>query len=128
MSILLDTHVLLWFQALDSRLRPALREQIEESPEDHYVSHASLWEIAVKSSLGKLSLGRDLRDTFKLIAEAGFVLMPLKEEHFLKVATLPFHHRDPFDRMLIAQAQEEGMQLMTADRHFEQYGVSLIRA
>lgn len=128
MSILLDTHVFLWFQALDSRLRPALRKQIEESPEDHYVSHASLWEIAVKVPLGKLSLGPDLGTTFKLIAEAGFVLMPLKEEHFLKVATLPFHHRDPFDRMLIAQAQEEGMQLMTADRHFEQYGVSLIRA
>lgn len=128
MSVLLDTHVLLWFQSLDKRLLSHQRKEIEESPETYYVSQASLREIAIKTSLGKLKLDRDLKATFKLVLDAGFMVLPLKNEHFLRVADLPFHHRDPFDRLLIAQAQVEGMRLMTADRHFDPYGVPLIRA
>lgn len=126
MSVLLDTHVLLWFQSLDKRLSSALRDRIERSDDDYYVSHVSYWEIAIKSSIGKLKLDRDLAATYRLIHEAGFLTLPFSEEHFLEVATLPLHHRDPFDRMLIAQAKHEGMHLLTADPHFGAYDVQLI--
>lgn len=126
MSVLLDTHVLLWFQLLDKRLSPALRNRIERSPEAHYVSQVSLWEIAIKASIGKLRVSQDLATTFKDIQEAGFLILPFREEHFLEVAALPFHHRDPFDRMLIAQAKNEGMDQLTADPHFSTYDVSIV--
>ncbi|MDX9749464.1 MAG: type II toxin-antitoxin system VapC family toxin [Flavobacteriales bacterium] len=102
MSVLLDTHVLLWFQSLDRRLAPSVRDQIERSPEAHFVSHVSFWEIAIKSSIGKLRLDQGLATTFKLIGDAGFLTTPIKEEHFLAVASLPLHHRDPFDRPAVA--------------------------
>ncbi len=126
MSVLLDTHVLLWFQSLDKRLPVKLRERIEQSDEDHFVSQVSLWEIAIKSSIGKLTLDRDLPATYRMIHEAGFLPLPFREEHFLEVSTLPMHHRDPFDRMLIAQARREKMRLLTADPHFGNYDVQLI--
>lgn len=128
MSVLLDTHVLLWFQLLDKRLSASLRNRIERSPEAHYVSQVSFWEIAIKASLGKLRLSQDLAATFKDIRDAGFLVLPSREEHFLEVAMLPFHHRDPFDRMLIAQARNEGMELLTADLHFAAYDVALVKA
>jgi len=128
MSVFLDTHVLLWFQSLDRRLTPSIRDRIERSPEAHFVSHVSFWEIAIKSSIGKLKLDQDLATTYKFISGAGFLTLPIKEEHFLEAAALPFHHRDPFDRMLIAQAKHEGMQLLTADPHFRAYDVPLIGA
>lgn len=126
MNVLLDTHVLLWFQSLDKRLPVALRDRIERSEDEYYVSHASLWEIAIKVSIGKLELDRDLPSTFRAIREAGFPLLPLTEDHFLGVSLLPLHHRDPFDRMLIAQAKHEGMHLLTGDGRFGAYDVPLI--
>src|SRR5690606_21031984 len=113
MSVLLDTHVLLWFQSLDKRLSRKVRERIETADEDFCISHVTFWEIAIKTSIGKLTLDRDLATTYRLIHEAGFLVLPLREEHFLAAASLPLHHRDPFDRMLIAQAQHEGMHLIT---------------
>lgn len=126
MSVLLDTHVLLWFQSLDKRLSRQVRERIETADEDFCISHATFWEIAIKSSIGKLTLDRDLTTTYRLIHEAGFLVLPLREEHFLAASSLPLHHRDPFDRMLIAQAQHEGMHLITADPHFAAYEVPVI--
>ena len=126
MSVLLDTHVLLWFQSLDERISPALRDRIEHSDEDHYVSHVSFWGIAIKTYIGKLKLDRDLSATFRAIQDAGFLILPLRESHFLGIATLPLHHRDPFDRMLIAQAKHEGMHILTADAHFGAYDVPVI--
>jgi len=128
MSVLLDTHVLLWFQSLDKRLPAKLRKRIEGADEDFYISHVSFWEIAIKTSIGKLSLDRDLATTYRLVHEAGFLVLPLREEHFLAASSLPLHHRDPFDRMLIAQAKHEGMHLLTADPHFAAYGVPVIKA
>ncbi len=127
MSVLLDTHVLLWFQSLDMRLAPSVRDRIERSPDAHFVSHVSFWEMAIKSSIGKRKLDHDLATTFKLIRDAGFLTLPIKVEHFLEVAVLPLHHRDPFDRMLIAQAKHEGMHLLPADPHFVAYDVPLVK-
>lgn len=126
MSVLLDTHVLLWFQSLDKRLSREVRERIETADEDFYISHVTFWEIAIKTSIGKLTLDRDLASTYRLAHEAGFLVLPLREEHFLAASSLPLHHRDPFDRMLIAQAKHEGMHLITADPHFAAYGVPVI--
>jgi PIN domain nuclease of toxin-antitoxin system len=126
MSVLLDTHVLLWFQSLDKRLSRQVRERIETADEVFCISHVTFWEIAIKNSIGKLTLDRDLTTTFRLIHEAGFLILPLREEHFLAASSLPLHHRDPFDRMLVAQAQHEGMHLITADPHFAAYEVPVI--
>src|SRR5690606_37814032 len=103
-----------------------VRERIETADEDFCISHVTFWEIAIKTSIGKLTLDRDLATTYRLIHEAGFLVLPLREEHFLAAASLPLHHRDPFDRMLIAQAQHEGMHLITADPHFVTYEVPVI--
>jgi PIN domain nuclease of toxin-antitoxin system len=125
MRVLIDTHILLWFQSLDPKLSASTRQRIELSPDDHFVSQASLWEIAIKHSIGKLTLDRDLPTTFALIEEAGFSILPLERTHILALSTLPLHHRDPFDRMLIAQAKAEGMHIITADPHFGAYEVPL---
>lgn len=95
MSALLDTHVLLWFQRLDKRLDPELRERVERSDEDFYVSHVSFWEIAIKTSIGKLNLDRDIASTYRLIHEAGFKTLAFHEAHFIELAQVPLHHRAP---------------------------------
>lgn len=93
MSVLLDTHVLLWFQSLDKRLSGEVRERIETANEDFCISHVTFGEIAIKTSIGKLTLDRDLTTTYRLIHEAGFLILPLREEHFLAASSLPLHHR-----------------------------------
>lgn len=128
MNVLLDTHILLWFQGMDKRLSKERREEIEYGEHDYFVSHVSFWEIAIKVSINKLVLDRDLQATFSLVKEAGFEVLNLMDDHFLEVSMLPLHHRDPFDRMLIAQAKAEGMQLLTADPHFALYDVPLVKA
>ena len=126
MTVLLDTHVLLWFQGLDRRLSPDIRNRIETGPERFFVSQISLWEIAIKHSIGKLPLDRDLSTTFAKVEEAGFEILSLRTTHTVEVGKLPFHHRDPFDRMLIAQAKAESMQLLTVEPHFKLYDVALL--
>lgn len=128
MKVLLDTHVLLWFQALDQRLSGKIREEIEYGDDEYFVSRASLWEIAIKVSINKLKLDRDLRTTFDLVETAGFRVLDLTNNHLLEVSKLPLHHRDPFDRMLIAQAKVGGMKVLTADPHFNRYKVSVLQA
>jgi PIN domain nuclease of toxin-antitoxin system len=126
MRVLLDTYVLLWFQSLDKRLSAGLRARIEDTGDPYYVSHVSLWEIATKHSIGKLPLDRDLATTFARVEEAGFIIFPLHASHIIEAGKLPLHHRDPFDRMLVAQAKHEGMHLPTADPHFKAYDVPLV--
>ena len=128
MNVLLDTHILLWFQGMDKRLTENLREEIEYGDHECFVSRASLWEIAIKVSINKLKLDRDLHTTFRLVEDAGFLVLDITNQHLLEVSLLPLHHRDPFDRMLIAQAKVEGMQLLTADPHFASYEVTLLKA
>jgi PIN domain nuclease of toxin-antitoxin system len=119
--VLLDSHYLLWFLAGDRRrIGPELRARIETEPA--IVSVASLWEIAIKLELGKLEAPEDLPER---VEEAGFGILALSAEHAWQVRRLPSHHRDPFDRMLIAQAQVERLAILTADPVFAQYEVAL---
>lgn len=124
--LLLDTHVWLWWFTGDSRLSGSARDLIAGAPEVRF-SAASAWEIAIKASLGKLTLAR----TFRLGAELqrdGFEALPIELAHAEAVRALPMHHRDPFDRLLIAQAQAESLTIVTADPQFERYDVEIVRA
>jgi PIN domain nuclease of toxin-antitoxin system len=118
MRVLLDTHLLLWALATPGRLSPAAREAIAAG--DVYVSAASIWEISIKTQLGKLDANP--RDVLAAIEPAGFALLPITGEHAARVAELPAVHRDPFDRMLAAQASVEPMILLTNDTALSQYG------
>lgn len=120
--LLLDSHVLLWFVAGDrKRISSALRARIEGS--EGAVSVASLWEIAIKASLGKLDAPDDLPER---VEELGFELLGIESKHAWRVHSLPHHHGDPFDRMLVAQAQAERLPIVTVDPAFDQYDVTVI--
>ena len=125
MKVLIDTHVLLWFQASDKALTQAHRQIINAPENECSVSIVSFWEIAIKHSMGKLPLQKGLSAFFDTVHQAEFPLMPVLEQHIHMLSTLPLHRRDPFDRMLIAQARSEGMHILTADPHFAAYEVPL---
>ncbi|MGQ0703235.1 MAG: type II toxin-antitoxin system VapC family toxin [Gemmatimonadales bacterium] len=123
MNLLLDTHVMIWWDE-GARLSVAARQAVEEADEV-YVSAASAWEIAIKASLGRIRTSRRLREA---VAESGFAELPLVFAHAERVAVLPRHHGDPFDRILIAQALEEDLVLVSRDSVFAPYEVRTIRA
>jgi len=116
--VLLDTHLLLWALSEPSKLPPAVRKQILAA--EVYVSAASIWEISIKSAIGKLEA--DPNQVLAAIEPAGFSILPVTGEHAAKVAELPSLHKDPFDRMLVAQASTEPMQLLTNDTALRGYG------
>jgi PIN domain nuclease of toxin-antitoxin system len=122
-NLLLDTHVLIWWDE-GRRLAPDARRAIEEA-DAVYVSAASAWEIAIKIGLGRL---RPTRTVEQATAESGFLELPISFRHAQHVAELPMHHRDPFDRLLIAQADVEELTLVTRDPVFGQYPVEMIQA
>jgi PIN domain nuclease of toxin-antitoxin system len=127
MTLLLDTHTLLWFLTNDSNLSARARGAIEDSANVARVSAASLWESAIKFALGKLKLPAPYADIFPRQLETnGFGLLPVTAAHCATLLTLPFHHRDPFDRLLLAQAKTEGMTLVTDDGQFACYGIPLL--
>src|ERR1700710_954125 len=120
--MLLDSHALLWFVAGDERrIGKALRARIEA--EATTVSAVRLWEIAIKASLGKLEAPDDLPTR---VQQLGFELLPVTAEHAWRVRSLPRHHRDPFDRLLIAQAQVERLPVVTIDPAFVAYDVTVV--
>ena len=124
MNLLLDTHALLWVMANDPRVRSQTLAALRSPDNQVYVSAASGWEIAIKVGLGKLRVPADVADW--LPAELDyhrFSRLPIQLEHVLAVEHLPPHHRDPFDRLLIAQAQVEAFTLVTRDRQFRAYPV-----
>jgi len=124
-NLLLDTHAMLWFLWADSQLSPNAKALIEDADNRKLVSIASCWEIAIKVGLGKLDLGEPSRSFLpREIAHNNFELLPIDLNHATMVEKLPTHHRDPFDRLLIAQAVVEGLSLVSADVAFDQYSVS----
>lgn len=119
MKLLLDTHVLLWSLTDDPRIS-AIRKRLLAADNDVFFSVASLWEIAIKVSLGKLQA--DATAVRDAAIEGGFVELPILGQHTLHVGEMPWHHRDPFDRLLVAQASAEPMRLLTADEQLLVYG------
>jgi PIN domain nuclease of toxin-antitoxin system len=116
--VLLDTHLLLWALSQPSKLSAATRKQILAA--EVYVSAASIWEISIKSATGKLAANPS--EVLAAIEPAGFIMLPVTGEHAAKVAELPLLHKDPFDRMLVAQASVEPMLLLTNDAALGGYG------
>ena len=123
MNLLLDTHVLIWWDE-DRRIAAGARRAIEEA-DTVYVSAVSAWEVAIKISLGRL---RPTRTVEQATAESGFLELPVTFRHAEQVADLPLHHRDPFDRMLVAQAAAEELIMVTRDPVFARYRVDVIPA
>ena len=115
MVLLLDTHVLLWTLDAPERLPREVVAQIESPETTIYFSAASIWEIAIKTALGKVAFQYSPEEIARAARDTGFVELPVSSAHGAKVAHLPLHHRDPFDRMLIAQALLMPAQLLTAD-------------
>jgi PIN domain nuclease of toxin-antitoxin system len=124
MKYLLDTHTVLWFFDLVDKLSENVLKAIVDPVNEKYVSIVSAWELAIKISLGKLAFDGGVGNFFNVIAENGFILLPVKENHIKQIEMLPFIHRDPFDRILIASAMSENMSLITADVNIHQYNVT----
>jgi len=116
--LILDTHLLLWAFGQPARLSAAARKQIEEG--EVYISAASIWEISIKAALGKLKA--DPAEILAAVEPSGFTLLDITGEHAARTMELPQHHKDPFDRMLIAQASCEPMILLTNDEVLAEYG------
>jgi len=127
MKLLLDTHILIWLIDGNQKLNQTSRQAIEDESNSLHLSIASLWEIAIKTSLGKLELGIPLEQILtNFILPSGIEILPIYHSHLLVLQTLPFHHRDPFDRLLISQAKSESLILVTEDSMFEQYEVEIL--
>ncbi|MCO5240826.1 MAG: type II toxin-antitoxin system VapC family toxin [Chitinophagaceae bacterium] len=123
---LLDTHTLIWFINGDTTLSNKVRQAIEAQDVINFVSIASLWEIAVKVSLGKLELRTIYSKIYEQLIDNGFELLPITFEDTLIVSGLPFVHRDPFDRLIIAQAMNNNLTILSKDPHFSSYEVTVL--
>jgi len=121
MEYLLDTHSFLWFINGDEQLSEKAKIAIQDPDATKYISIVSFWEIAIKISLGKIKLDMAYRDLQQHISANGFEILPITFEHTIELTTLDFHHRDPFDRIIIAQALIEQFVLISKDGNFNKY-------
>lgn len=126
MKLLLDTHAFLWFLAGDSLLSKKARTFIENPKNEKYISIAAFWEIAIKQSLGKLTLDVSFAELKSETIKNGFQILPITFDDTLRLTTLPFHHRDPFDRIIISQAMENDLTLLSCDSNFNLYDLKLV--
>lgn len=124
MRFLIDTHIFIWFVEDDARLKEGNKQLIEDYNNEIFVSHASLWEMAIKVSAEKLTLAPSyLEWTSFHISTNRLQILDTRISHFVIVSQLPFHHRDPFDRLIAAQSLSENLPLISADSVFDAYGV-----
>jgi PIN domain nuclease of toxin-antitoxin system len=121
-SLLLDTHVVLWWLTDDATLADEIKDRLDHEP-DVYISPASVWEVAIKQAIGKLEQPADLPER---IRDSGFRHLHITIEHSIAAGRLPLIHRDPFDRMLVAQAQLDDLTLVTRDAEIQKYDVDLL--
>ena len=124
MTVLLDTHAVLWFWWADPQLSATATALIRDPANRKLVSPATPWEVAIKVSLNKLDLGGPYRGFFpQHMSRTNFEWLPITDDHYAIVADLTFHHKDPFDRLLIAQAEWENLPIVSADAMFDMYAV-----
>jgi len=125
--ILVDTQCWIWMLAAPERFAPSTRQLLQDPSTELLVSAASIWEVAIKSGLGKLTLpGAPQAVVPEMMERSRVTSLPVLASHAVRVASLPHHHRDPFDRMLVAQAQLEGLPILTADRALAAYEVEVL--
>ncbi len=123
MRIIIDTQAFIWFVENDNQLPNKIKKDLENTENTIIVSIASLWEMSIKMTLGKLSLSCDLREMIEKIYSNGFEIIPILPEHIIKLSTLDYFHRDPFDRIIIAQGLTENMIIASSDKIFDNYGI-----
>ncbi len=123
MRLLLDSNALAWWFTSDLRLSEKAARAIRNPANDIVVSASSAWELAIKDKLGKLRMGDLLERMPHDVEESGFAVLSITLHHALRAGSLPTHHKDPFDRMLIAQAQAENLTIISSDAVFDRYGV-----
>ena len=124
MTYLLDTHAIIWFMKGDSMLSQKAKEIILTDHNNCYISMVSFWEMAIKLNINKLDLGLPFEEVENWTVENGlYKILPIDLSHVITLSQLPFHHRDPFDRTLIAQALSEDLTIITKEQLFEEYGV-----
>ena len=127
MTLLLDIHAFIWWDENPSKLGAASRLACSDPNNELMLSTASVWEIQLKRMVGKLTLSKPLRQLLEdQTRQNGLEISPVQVEHIFRLELLPFHHRDPFDRILIAQAQAEGWTLVSHDGAFQSYGVPIL--
>ena len=128
MDLLLDTHTLIWWTWGSGRLGPRAYEQVGAAENRTYISSASVWEICIKTSRGRLQLAELPEDWIPKVLATGFLSLPVTFQHAYVVRTLPHHHGDPFDRMLVAQAQCENLTIVTVDPAISAYAIPVLDA
>ncbi len=127
MKLLLDTHTFLWFIAGSLNLSDKARTLIEDQENQRFLSIASLWQMSIKISIGKLTLGMSIFElSEREVCGNAIELLEIQPEHLDELVALPFHHKDPFDRLMIAQSLAENIPLVTKDNTFERYSVNLL--
>lgn len=127
MNLLLDTHLLLWAAGEPDRLSKKAQGLLLDPANRLMFSSASLWEIGIKRSLGRADFNVDPRRLWRMLLASGYLELPITSEHALVAGDLPMLHKDPFDRVLIAQARVEGLQLLTVDKAVAKYGEAVVR-
>lgn len=127
MKYLLDTHTILWYATNDRRLPVKQYETIESSQNQIFISHVSIWEIGIKSAIGKLKIENTVESFVReKIEPYNFFFLSIELHHILKATSLPQHHHDPFDRLLIAQSIIENIPVISSDTTFDQYGINRV--
>ncbi len=128
MKLLLDTHIILWLAGAPEKLPESTHALLQASDNSLFFSAASIWEIVIKLGLGRKDFKVDPSRLRKMLMQNGYEELPVTAEHALKIESLPVLHKDPFDRMLLAQARAEGMMLLTVDPLIAQYQDSVLPA
>jgi PIN domain nuclease of toxin-antitoxin system len=127
-NLLIDTQSFIWFVENNSKLPVSIRTLMEDGNYKLFISIASLWEIVIKSSLGKLPMQKSVIEMIRDVTDIGFNILQIVPPHLITLHTLEYIHRDPFDRIIISQAITENMQLISSDEFFSKYQVRLIKA
>jgi PIN domain nuclease of toxin-antitoxin system len=126
MDLLLDTHSLIWFLNGDEKLSDQARSPNEDPTNSKFVSIASIWEIAIKISLDKFRFPKGFKHFLDMLEDNGFDILPITFEHAIELSTLEFKHRDPFDRLLIAQCMTDKLIVVTKDDNIKRYNIKTI--
>jgi PIN domain nuclease of toxin-antitoxin system len=126
MKYLIDTHILLWYFMDAPQLSALVKEIIDKNTNSVFYSIASIWEITIKYSMGKLSVVNGLEELFEVIEHSNFIQLPIEFTHLSTLNTLPFHHKDPFDRLLIAQSISDKLTIISNDHQFKNYSIEMV--
>jgi PIN domain nuclease of toxin-antitoxin system len=126
MRYLIDTQILIWLFGLSDNIPKNIHKLLKDTKNDIFVSSVSIWEIAIKKSVGKLTFPFELKNIINEIEKLSINILDISSDHLIKVAYLPFHHKDPFDRLIISQAIIESLPIISSDRNFNYYDIKNI--